>query len=171
MYEFLEYQVADAMTFRPLTITQGTPLAEIEELFERHDFNCLPVTAEGALVGIVTKLDVMTAFAFTTHTMVPRYDEIMRLTAKTVMTRRPITVGPAANLTRVLQLMMGARCRSFPVVIGALLIGVISRGDILRALARAAAGERPRSETASWRDMRAVDALFRNSEAETAAGT
>jgi CBS domain-containing protein len=48
--------------------------------------------------------------------------------------------------------MAETRFRSFPVVIGALLIGMISREDILRALARAAAGIRPRSGAGSWRD-------------------
>jgi CBS domain-containing protein len=145
MYEFLEYQVADAMTYRPLTITRTTPLAEVETLFEQHDFNCLPVCEEGVLFGIVTKLDVLKAFAFTTRTIVPRYDDIMQQSAETVMTQKPVTVTPDVPLTRVLQLMADTRYRSFPVVVGALLVGVIAREDVLRALRRAAAGERPRS--------------------------
>src|SRR5215470_15036757 len=90
MYEFLEYQVIDAMTCQPLTITRATPLAEIEVLFAQHEFNCLPVTEEGALLGIVTKLDVLRAFAFGPRTVVPRYEEIMHQPAETVMTRRPV---------------------------------------------------------------------------------
>src|SRR6266436_6305391 len=62
MYEFLDYQVADAMTYRPVTVGAGTPLAEVEALFERHDFNSLPVVSrDGILVGVVTKLDFLTA--------------------------------------------------------------------------------------------------------------
>jgi len=145
MYEFLEYQVIDAMTCQPLTITRATPLAEIEVLFAQHEFNCLPVTEEGALLGIVTKLDVLRAFAFGPRTVVPRYEEIMHQPAETVMTHRPVTVTPDMSLTRVLEMMVETRHRSFPVVTGALLIGIIAREDVLRALRRAAAGERPRS--------------------------
>ena len=152
MYEFLEYQVADAMTYHPVTITRATSLADVEALFEEHDFNCLPVCEEGALLGIVTKLDVLKAFAFTTRGMIPRYEEIMQQPAERVMTIRPITVTPDLNLTRVLQLMAETRYRSFPVVIGALLIGMIAREDVLRALARAARGERPRSGPGPWRE-------------------
>jgi CBS domain-containing protein len=152
MYEFLEYQVADAMTYHPVTIARSTPLADVEALFERHDFNCLPVSEDGALLGIVTKLDVIKAFAFTTRTMVPPYAEIMNQPAESVMTLHPTTVSPDVSLTRVLQLMAETRFRSFPVVIGALLIGMISREDVLRALARAAAGIRPRSGAGSWRE-------------------
>src|SRR6266516_3091936 len=68
MYEFLDYQVADAMTYRPVTVGVGTPLAEVEALFERYDFNSLPVVSwDGILVGVVTKLDFLKAFAFTPH--------------------------------------------------------------------------------------------------------
>jgi CBS domain-containing protein len=145
MYEFLEYQVADAMTYHPVTIGRATPLAEVEALFEQHDFNCFPVSEAGGLLGIVTKLDLLKAFVFTTRTMVPNYEAIMQRPAETVMTHRPVTVTPDMPLTRVLELMSETRYRSFPVMVGALLIGMISREDVIRALSRAARGERARS--------------------------
>jgi CBS domain-containing protein len=145
MYEFLEYQVSDAMTYRPLTVTRATSIAEAEALFDRHDFNCLPVSEEGRLLGIVTKLDVLRAFAFQPHSILPRYDEIMEQSIETVMTRDPVAVTPDMSLTRVLEKMAATRYRSFPVVIGSLLVGIVAREDVLRALRRAAAGERARS--------------------------
>jgi CBS domain-containing protein len=145
MYEFLDYRVADAMTYRPLAIGPGTPLAEVEALFERHDFNSLPVVSrDGILLGVVTKLDFLQAFAFTRREMVPHYDEIMRRPAESVMTRTPVTVQPDMPLTRLLQLMVDTRYRSFPVAMGALLIGIVARQDVVRALRRAAAGEGPK---------------------------
>jgi len=144
MYEFLDYQVADAMIYRPVTVGADTPLAEVEALFERHDFNSLPVVSrDGILVGVVTKLDFLQAFAFTSHEMVPHYDEIMGRPAESVMTRCPVTVRPDVTLTRLLQLMVDTRHRSFPVAIGALLIGIVARQDVVRVLRRAAAGEGP----------------------------
>ena len=47
---------------------------------------------------------------------------------------------------RALQLLVTTRYRSLPVAIGALLIGVISRADVLRALRRT--GEARREEHA-----------------------
>jgi len=137
--------VADAMTYRPLTVSPGTPLAEVEALFERHDFNSLPVVSrDGILLGLVTKLDFLQAFAFTPQEVVPHYDEIMCRPAESVMTGDPITVRPDIPLTRLLQLMVDTRHRSFPVTIGALLIGIVARQDVVRALRRAAAGEGPK---------------------------
>src|SRR3989442_3677685 len=145
MYEFLDYQVADAMTYRPVTVGAGTPLAEVEALFERHDFNSLPVVSrDGILVGVVTKLDFLKAFAFTPHEIVPHYDEIMGRPAESVMTRNPVTVRPDVTPPRLRRLMGDQRYRSFPVTIGALLIGIVARQDVVRALRRAAAGEGPK---------------------------
>ena len=145
MYEFLEYQVGDAMTYHPVTIARTTPLGEVEALFELHDFNCFPVSEEGRLFGVVTKLDFLKAFAFTERAILPDYEAILRQPAETVMTPTPVTVTPDMPLTRVLQLMNATRYRSFPVVVGALLIGMISREDVIRAVTRAARGIRPRS--------------------------
>lgn len=145
MYEFLEYTAADVMTYRPFTIRSEATLGEANRIFERHEFNCLPVTREGSLLGVLTKLDVLRAFAFTPSTMIPPYGAIMQEPVHTVMTRDPVTVTPDAALTRVLQTMIETRYKSLPVVIGALVIGVVAREDVLRGLRMAAEGVHPRA--------------------------
>jgi CBS domain-containing protein len=143
MYEFLDYRVCDAMTADPVTITPDLPLARVEEIFSQHDFNALPVVdASGALVGVVTKLDVLKAFRFTDEHMFPPYEQIMTQPAGEVMTRDVATVTPRMPLTRLLQRMLDTRNKSFPVVDGARLVGVVAREDVLNALRRAAAGEK-----------------------------
>jgi CBS domain-containing protein len=142
MYEFVEYQVSDAMTYRPVTVGPETTLAQVEALFEEHDYDCLPVCdGQGDLLGVVTKLDFLRAFAFTRDTMIPRYEDIMQRPAECAMTAEPITVTQDMPLTRVLQLMVCTRHKSFPVTRGKVLVGMISRRDVIRALRRAAAGE------------------------------
>lgn len=143
MYEFLDYRACDAMSRDLVTITADVPLSEVEAIFEQHDFNGLPVLGEGgALLGVVTKLDVLKAFRFTDQHMFPPYEEIMRCPAGEVMTRDVQTVTPRAPLTRVLQKMLDTRNKSFPVVEDDQLVGVIAREDVLRALRRAASGEK-----------------------------
>ena len=87
------------------------------------------------MLGIVTKFDFLRAFAFTTGQMVPHYDELMKRPVAEVMTEAVVHVEPTAPLTRVLQLMVSLKARSFPVV-GAErhLVGIISREDVMRAL-------------------------------------
>jgi CBS domain-containing protein len=87
------------------------------------------------MLGIVTKLDFLRAFAFTTSQIVPHFDELMRRTVADVMTEAVVHVEPAEPLTRVLQLMVNLRNRSFPVMgPGRQLVGMISREDVMRAL-------------------------------------
>jgi CBS domain-containing protein len=67
--------------------------------------------------------------------MVPHYDELMSRTVEKVMTEDVVHVDPSSPLTRVLQLMVDRRARSFPVLDRERkLVGMVSREDIMRAL-------------------------------------
>lgn len=139
MYEFLNYRVSDVMTREVITVGPETPLADVEAIFERHGFNGVPVVDDaGALLGVLTKLDMLRAFAFTPLSIVPHYEEILRLPAQRVMTRNPQTVDPQMPLTRVLEELVRTRYKSLPVVRDGHLEGIVSREDVLGALRRAA---------------------------------
>jgi CBS domain-containing protein len=67
--------------------------------------------------------------------VVPHYGELMARTAAEVMTEAVVHVEPTAPLTRVLQLMVSLKARSFPVIDrDRRLVGMISREDTMRAL-------------------------------------
>ena len=104
------------MTRAVTTVTRGVTMRELEALFEEHDFNSFPVVEDGEMLGIVTKFDFLRAFAFTTGQMVPRYDQLMGRQVGEVMTEAVVHVEPTAPLTRVLQLMVDLKSRSFPVM-------------------------------------------------------
>ena len=144
MYEFLRYQVRHVMTRDPVTVAPGARLGDAQALFERHDFNALPVV-DGArrLVAIVTKLDLLKAFIFTPDSIVPPYADIMQRPIDDVMTHDPLTVEPDVPLTRVVELMVNTRSKSFPVVQDGHVVGIVAREDVLGALRRAASGKEP----------------------------
>ena len=145
MYEFIYYQVQDVMTPSPMTASPEMSIGEVEQIFENHDFNGLPVVEEDGLllVGMVTKLDILKAFSFTGKTKVPPYDAIMARPVARYMTDECRSVRLDTPLTRVLQKMTETGHKSFPVLEASRVIGIISREDILRALRRAALGEPP----------------------------
>jgi CBS domain-containing protein len=144
MYEFLYYRVRHVMTRAPVTLPPSASLADVEKLLDGRDFNGVPIVGDdGRLVGLVTKLDTLKAYVFTTESVVPHYDEILRRPVTTVMTSEPHTVDPDMPLTRVLEEMVATRYKSFPVVENDRLVGIVAREDILGALRRAASGERP----------------------------
>lgn len=138
MYRFLECTVSRYMTRPVKTVTRQVAMRELEALFEQYDFNAFPVVEEGKMLGIVTKFDFLRAFVFTTSRIVPHYDELMSRVVAEVMTEAVVHVEPTAPLTRVLQLIVNLKIRSFPVVDpDRQLVGIISREDVMRALREA----------------------------------
>ena len=138
MYRFLECTVSQYMTHSVKTVTRQVTLRELEALFEQHDFNAFPVMEERKMLGIVSKFDFLRAFTFTTYEMVPQYDDFMNRPVADVMTEAVVHVEPTAPLTRVLQLMVKLKARSFPVLdTNRQLVGIVSREDVMRALREA----------------------------------
>jgi len=141
MFEFLEYRADDFMTFPVVTIDNRTTLAKAQEIFDENEFNCIPVVEEGRLVGVLTKLDLLKAFGFERRSDVQSYPQMLRQQVSAVMTREPTTVRSHTPLTRVIRMMADTRFKSFPVMMGEEVVGIISRKDVVRALKCAAASE------------------------------
>ena len=142
MYKFLEQVVADHMTREAKTVSSAVTMRELEDLFERDDFNAYPVEENAQVVGLVSKFDFLACFVFTPAHMVPRYDDLMNKAVSAIMTPDFIYVRGDTKLTRVLQLMVNHRIRSMPVIEDDLkLVGMISREDVMRALRRCVGGK------------------------------
>ncbi|MBW2616940.1 MAG: CBS domain-containing protein [Deltaproteobacteria bacterium] len=144
MYEFIYYRVEDVMTPEPVMVDKHVTLSDTEEIFEKYDFNGIPVVDERRqLIGMMTKLDFLKAFAFTEKSKTPHYDAIMGQKISNVLTRDPRVVYPETPLTRVVQYMIETGYKSFPVIDDDRVVGIIAREDIIRALRQAAQGEGP----------------------------
>jgi CBS domain-containing protein len=140
VYRFLEETAGNYMTRDVKTVRRSVTMRELGEMFDRDDFNTYPVAESGEVLGIVTKFDILKCFAFTPSRILPRYGDLMNRIVADVMTSEFIYVRPDTKLTRVLQLMVEHRVRSIPVTGGEnLLVGIIAREDVLKALANAAA--------------------------------
>jgi len=125
------------MTARVKTVSRELTMRELGRLFEVDDFNAYPVLESDHVVGLVSKFDFLSCFVFTPDRMVPHYEDLMRRKVGDVMTEEFIYVARDTKLTRVLQLMVEHRVRSMPVIdADQRLSGIISREDVMRALAR-----------------------------------
>lgn len=141
MYRFLQQTVAEYMTRAVTTVRRELTVRDLNQMFERDDFNTYPVEEDGQVVGLVTKFDLLKCFAFTPSQMVPRYDDLMNRTVADIMTSAYIYVGADTRLTRVLQLMVEHRIRSIPAIDNDnRLVGIIAREDVIKALAASAQG-------------------------------
>jgi len=72
-------KVADIMTRAVITATPDTPLHEIAALMERHAVKRVPIVANGALVGIVSRANLVQAVASSGKELdVPPSDKAIR---------------------------------------------------------------------------------------------
>lgn len=135
MRNFVNLFVKDAMLRDVVTVSPDMKVGEVEALFEKYDYYSFPVVEEGKVIGIVTKLDFLKHFIFTPSSIVPQYDRLLLDKIRDIMNPKVFTLSMDTPLTRVLELMVETRIRSFPVVdVENRLLGVISREDIMKML-------------------------------------
>ena len=112
------------MTQGVVTVSPQSPLEEARALLTGNRFSALPVVDRGyRLVGIVSTLDVL------------RAEVEGRAGARVgdVMTRDPMTMGPDSPLAVLShRLRRYGERRVMPIVERGILVGVVTRGDLLR---------------------------------------
>jgi CBS domain-containing protein len=139
MHRFLEATAGEYMTRAVKTVTRDVLMRDLEKMFEADGFNAFPVRENGDVVGLVTKFDFLNCFSFTPSRMVPSYADLMAKTVAEIMTPEFIYVDATTRLPRVLQLMVEHRIKSLPILSAEQrLAGIISRDDVMRALAHCA---------------------------------
>jgi CBS domain-containing protein len=149
VHRFLEATAGQYMTRKVKTVARDTTMRELHKMFEVDNFNCYPVREGDNVVGVVSNFDFLKCFAFNPVRMVPAYDDLLSRMVADVMTPEFIYVDPTTKLTRVLQLMVDHRMKSLPVLdADQLLVGIIAREDITRALAESVRGQ---SRSARWK--------------------
>ncbi|MBI5016866.1 MAG: CBS domain-containing protein [Deltaproteobacteria bacterium] len=106
------------------TLESGTPLGQADELLDRYHVNAMPVVASGALVGIVTRQIVARALQH----------GLLDVPADEYMITEFATVTPDAPLAEVQDRIIRGGQRFLPVVEAGVLVGAVTRTDLLRAL-------------------------------------
>lgn len=144
----------DIMTTRVVTIRADAPIAEAIRLMLQRRISGLPVVDDsGKLVGIVTEGDFMRRSETHTERQRPRWlefilgphrlaDEYIRTHARKVedvMSRDVATIKDHTPIDKIVGLMEERRVKRLPVLRDGEVVGMISRADLMRALARLAA--------------------------------
>jgi CBS domain-containing protein len=118
--------VKQAMSTSVIVVTPEDAATRAAELLIEHDITGLPVVDEqGHAVGIVSDLDLIYALRHGIDLSDTRVAE--------VMDTRPLFIEPETDLATAVDLMEEWRVRRLPVCEGGRVVGVISRGDVLRA--------------------------------------
>lgn len=121
----------DIMTKSVVSVLPTTHVTEAAGILSYRGFTALPVVgAGGELVGIVTEADLIR------NRFPDNPSEQAGAAVGDVMTSPVVGVSHDADVTVIARAMLTTQRRCMPIVDGSTLVGVITRGDIVRALAR-----------------------------------
>lgn len=143
----------DVMTPDPVTVGPGLPVKEAARLMAEHRVGALPVMEGDRIVGLVTEddlimQDVKVEFPTSFHLLdgllllpssVSEFEAELRkavgATVADVMTSDPVTVDAGASMEDVATMMVDREVGRIPVLDSGRLVGIVSKSDLVRALA------------------------------------
>jgi CBS domain-containing protein len=147
-------KVREIMTANVAVAAPDTSVNQIARLLDGGSLTGVPVVdAQGRVVGIVTELDLIVrnvrleppAFFQLLDGRIPletpghykkRLQHMLGTLARDVMTDKVLTIGPDEDVEELAELMVKKRVNPVPVVEGGRLVGIVSRADIIRMMAR-----------------------------------
>jgi len=148
-----ELVAADVMTREVATVGPDTNLRQVAGVLAARRISGVPVVdAEGRLLGMVTEADLLRTDAIQArrryewleklaegYDLAPAFIAAMRETdrpASAVMHHNVVTVGETTTLQEIADLMTKNAIKRVPVLREGKLVGVVSRYDLVKAIAR-----------------------------------
>lgn len=142
----------DIMTCSVISVQHDATIADVAETLVRQGISGIPVLNATQLVGIVTEGDLLRRPEIGTLSRTAWWEKIFRARGTLaleytrehskhvadVMTREVVTVEEDTPIVDIADLFVDKGFRRVPVVLGPKLVGIVSRSDIVRALALAA---------------------------------
>ena len=147
--------VREIMTTEVVAVRRDTSVNDIAKLMGERDISGIPVVDESNhVVGIVTELDMIVR---NTRLELPVFIQILDLAriplempghyrdrlrhmlgaqAADIMTEQVTAIGPEAEAQDLAELMVKRRLNPVPVVENDVLVGIVSRADLIRMMAR-----------------------------------
>ena len=147
-------KVKEIMRSDVITVTKDMTIQEVAEVLVSHNISGVPVLDEaGSLVGMVTEGDLLHKES---NPRIPKFfgllggliyfggvdqykedfKKLAALKAAEIMTSKVITVSGEEEVGEVATLMIDNNIKRIPVVENGKMIGIVSRADIVKTLAR-----------------------------------
>jgi CBS domain-containing protein len=140
---------ADVMISPVITVSDNNNVNDVMEKFVTNRISGLPViNSDNEPIGFISDGDIMKYIGYNntvlvdyfTHlitwfdndTMEKKVNELRRLNIMEIASRRVITVDADTELDNVAQILGNKRIKKVPVIKNKKLVGIISRGDIVR---------------------------------------
>ena len=109
------------------SVKPDAPVLEAIKQMAEHRIGALLVLADGDLVGVVSERDYA-------RKVILQGKSSSQTAVSDIMSGNPVTVGPDTNVFDCMRLCTDSRIRHLPVVDGGKVVGVISIGDLVKAV-------------------------------------
>jgi CBS domain-containing membrane protein len=137
----------DIMSRDLVTVSPGTLVGRVAGLFREHGFTSIPVVSEGGrLEGVIFQIDMIRSarraarrrhhgfFATLVRFSTPKARDVPR--ARDIMSTGLPVAAPDTSAGALLPLLQDGRAEAVPVLDGERLVGIVTRSDLVSALAR-----------------------------------
>ncbi|MFC5821747.1 CBS domain-containing protein [Nonomuraea harbinensis] len=133
--------VREVMSSPAITVRRTDPVRRAIRTLYEHDITAAPVVDDaGRVAGVVSELDLLRGEfepdPRATAMPVRAAAEPPPRRVMEVMTRQAVTVTETTDVTTAIDLMVGKRIKSLPVLRGQEIVGMVSRRDLMAMLAR-----------------------------------
>ena len=150
-------KASEIMTRHVVSVGSDTSVRDVARVMIDRRISAVPVIDQGKIVGIVTENDLLRRAEVGTERTRPRWLQFLTSddtllaeyvkshgeTARDVMTREVITVGPDMLIKDIADLMETRHIKRVPVVEGDRVVGIVSRANLVQALASYTPGPAP----------------------------
>lgn len=124
--EMVIVRARDIMSRPVITVHRETPLSEAVELLTTHGFAALPVVDDRErVISLLSESDAMAALESRNASSV----------VEVAMSTPVEVLEPTTEVSEAVKTALDHRRRSLPVVAAGVLVGIVSRSDLLRAFA------------------------------------
>lgn len=140
----------DVMTEKVISVAAGSTVGEVADLMVKTGISAAPVMAGDKLVGMVSAGDLMRRAEIGTQehrrswwlrlwtegaTLAAEYTKSHSIHVTDVMSTNVITVNETTPIRDIAHLLEAYRIKRLPVMRNGRLVGIVSRSDLVRALA------------------------------------
>lgn len=142
--------VKDIMSRSIVTVKLDDSLFRVKEIFDSAGFHHLLVVENDKLFGILSDRDLLKALSPNIGTLSETEKDKATLRKKVhrIMTRKPISISPSANIYDAIELFNQHKISCIPVVENKIPVGILSWRDIIRFLGHLKTGlNMPNSST------------------------
>ncbi|WP_244851485.1 CBS domain-containing protein [Caballeronia sp. SL2Y3] len=165
-------QARDVMTSTVITVKPETTVHELAQLLVQHRISAAPVVDDDQhVIGMVSEGDLLHRSEIDTERKPGRQSWWLRMigsdgaadyvkanarTVGEIMSREPVCINEDTELSEIASVLESHHIKRVPVLRGGRLAGIVSRSNLVQAIASAAVAEAAAPASASDKEIRAM---------------